>query len=200
MKVIGLTGGIASGKTTVANLLAKHGGAIIDADVAAREAVEPGEPALSEIVETFGPDVLTPEGRLDRPALAKIVFHDEAARQKLNAIVHPRVRQRMVAQLDALRKSPHPPRFAVLVVPLLLESGHDWQIDQIWLVAVPVETQRERLMRRDALDEAAADARIRAQMPLSEKLKRADRVIYNTGSLEDVENAVLEVLRAERLA
>jgi dephospho-CoA kinase len=199
MRIIGLTGGIASGKTTVANLLAAHGGAIIDADVAAREVVSPGEPALAEIAEAFGPAVLAPDGRLNRPALAGIVFNDEAARQKLNSIVHPRVRERMFAQLDALRRQPEPPRFAVLVVPLLLESGHDWGIDQIWVVAVPEDVQLERLMLRDRLDAGAAQARIRAQMPLSEKLKRADRVISNTGDLAEVEKAVVELLRAEHL-
>jgi dephospho-CoA kinase len=199
MRIIGLTGGIASGKTTVANLLAKHGGAIIDADVAAREVVSPGEPALAEIVEAFGPAVLAPDGHLNRPALAGIVFHDEAARQKLNSIVHPRVRERMFVQLDALRRQPEPPRFAVLVVPLLLESGHDWGIDQIWVVAVPEQVQLERLMLRDRLDAAAAQARIRAQMPLAEKLKHADRVLSNTGDPADVEQAVVELLRAEHL-
>lgn len=199
MRIIGLTGGIASGKTTVANLLAAHGGAIIDADVAAREVVMPGEPALAEIAAAFGPEVLTPDGHLNRPVLAGIVFRDEAARQKLNSIVHPRVRERMFAQLDALRRQPEPPRFAVLVVPLLLESGHDWAIDQIWVVAVPEDVQLERLMLRDRLDAEAAQARIRAQMPLTEKLKRADRVIENTGDPADVEKTVVELLRAERL-
>ncbi len=199
MRIIGLTGGIASGKTTVANLLAAHGGAIIDADVAAREVVMPGEPALAEIAEAFGPEVLTPDGHLNRPVLAGIVFNDEAARQKLNSIVHPRVRERMFAQLDALRRQAEPPRFAVLVVPLLLESGHDWAIDQIWVVAVPEDVQLERLMLRDRLDAEAAQARIRAQMPLTEKLKRADRVIENTGDPADVEKTVVELLRAERL-
>ncbi len=199
MKVIGLTGGIASGKTTVANLLARHGGALIDADVAAREVVEPGEPALAEIAEAFGPEVLGADGKLNRPALAGIIFNDEAARQQLNAIVHPRVRERMLRQLDALRRQPTPPRFAVLVVPLLLESGHDWKIDQIWVVAVPEDVQRERLMRRDQLAPEAAQARIQAQMPLSEKLQRADRVIENTGDLAEVEKAVVELLRDEQL-
>jgi dephospho-CoA kinase len=199
MRVIGLTGGIASGKTTVARMLEAHGGAIIDADVAAREVVSPGEPALAEIAEAFGPEVLGPDGGLNRPALAGIIFRDEAARQKLNAIVHPRVRARMFAQLDALRQQPEPPRFAVLVVPLLLESGHDWAIDQVWVVSVPEDVQLERLMRRDQLASEAAHARIRAQMPISEKLKHADRVIENTGHPSDVEKAVVALLRTEQL-
>lgn len=199
MKVIGLTGGIASGKTTVANLLARHGGALIDADVAAREVVEPGEPALAEIVRTFGSEVLTADGRLNRQALAGMVFGDDAARAALNAIVHPRVRARMLAQLEALRRQPNPPRFAVLVVPLLLESGFDWKLDEVWLVAVPEAEQLERLMQRDGLTREAAQARIRSQMPLAEKLKRADRVISNAASPEAVEEAVVELLHAERL-
>ena len=199
MKVIGLTGGIASGKTTVARMLEAHGGAIIDADVAAREVVAPGEPALAEIAEAFGPEVLAPDGGLNRPALAGIIFNDEAARQRLNSIVHPRVRARMIAQLDALRRQPEPPRFAVLVVPLLLESGHDWALDQVWVVAIPEDVQLERLMQRDQLALEAAQARIQAQMPLSEKLKRADRVIENTGRPAEVEQAVVGLLRRERL-
>lgn len=199
MRVIGLTGGIASGKTTVANLLARYGGAIVDADVAAREVVEPGEPALAEIAEAFGADMLTPEGRLNRPALAEIVFNDASKRQRLNAIVHPRVRERMLAQLDALRRAPRPPRFAVLVVPLLLESGHDWGVDQIWVVAVPEDVQLSRLMLRDQLDREAAQARVKAQMPLAEKLKRADRVISNTGEPSEVERGVVKLLEAEGL-
>ncbi|MNR78964.1 Dephospho-CoA kinase [compost metagenome] len=199
MKVIGLTGGIASGKTTVARMLEAHGGAIIDADIAAREVVAPGEPALAEIAEAFGPEVLGPDGGLNRPVLAGIIFRDEAARQKLNAIVHPRVRARMFAQLDALRRQPEPPRFAVLVVPLLLESGHDWAIDQVWVVSVPEEVQLERLMRRDQLASEAAQARIRAQMSLSEKLRHADRVIENNGHPSDVEKAVVALLRSEQL-
>lgn len=199
MKVIGLTGGIASGKTTVARMLEAHGGAIIDADVAAREVVEPGEPALSEIAEAFGPEVIGTDGRLNRPALAAIVFNDEAARQRLNGIVHPRVRQRMLSQLETLRRQASPPRFAVLVVPLLLESGHDWNIDQVWVVAIPEEVQMERLMRRDQLEHEAAQARIRSQMPLSEKLKRADQVIENLGDPAEVEKAVVGLLRAQQL-
>ncbi len=199
MKLIGLTGGIGSGKTTVANVLARHGGAIVDADVAAREVVSPGMPALAEILEAFGPEVITPEGTLDRPALAAIVFKDEAARRRLNAIVHPRVRERMFQQLEALRAQTQPPRFAVLVVPLLFESGHDWGVDTIWLVAVPEDVQLSRLMRRDGLGAEEAMARIRAQMPLSEKLRLADRVIENTGDPSEVEKEVVRHLRSEQL-
>lgn len=199
MKVIGLTGGIASGKTTVANLLAKHGGALIDADLVAREVVEPGEPALSEIAQAFGSAVIGPDGRLDRASLARIVFADDASRERLNAIVHPRVRERMTARLQELsHASPRPP-FAVLVVPLLLESPHDWGVDQIWVVALPEEVQLARLMRRDGLSEEAAWARIRSQMPLSEKLTKADRVISTEGSPEEVEEAVVALLRREQL-
>jgi dephospho-CoA kinase len=202
LRVIGLTGGIASGKTTVARLLAAHGGAIVDADVAAREVVAPGEPALAEIAAAFGPTVIAPDGTLNRPALAAIVFRDATARATLNAITHPRVRQRMRAQLDALRHQAPPPPFAVLVVPLLLESGlrrEDWGIDAIWLVAVPEDVQRARLMARDGLSAEEAEARIRTQMPLAEKLKLADQVIPNTGTPAEVEAALATLLRTERL-
>lgn len=199
MRVIGLTGGIASGKTTVANLLAKHGGALIDADLVAREVVEPGKPALSEIAHAFGPTVIGPDGRLDRPTLATIVFSDDASRERLNALVHPRVRERMTARLEELSQKSPPPRFAVLVVPLLLESPHDWGVDQVWVVALPEAIQLQRLMRRDGLSEEAAWARIRSQMPLSEKLSKADRVISTEGTPAEVEEAVVALLRREQL-
>lgn len=217
MKVIGLTGGIASGKSTVARLLAERGGAIVDADVAAREVVAPGEPALSEIAAAFGPEVIAADGTLNRPALGRIVFGDDAARAQLNAITHPRVRERMRAQVAALAAQATPPRFVVLVVPLLLESasepGHEadrpeplrhptraaWGVDEVWLVALPEEAQRARLMTRDGFSAMEADARIRAQMPLAEKIKLADRVIPNKGTLLELTEAVDALLRAARL-
>lgn len=200
MKVIGLTGGIASGKSTVARLLAERGGAIVDADVIAREVVAPGEPALTEIAEAFGPETIAADGTLNRPALGRIVFGDDAARARLNAITHPRVRERMREQVAALEAQATPPRFAVLVVPLLFESTHDWGLDEVWVVALPEEAQRARLMARDGFSAAEADARIRAQMPLAEKIKRADRVISNNGTLLELAEAVDTLLRAARLA
>lgn len=200
MRVIGLTGGIASGKTTVAELLGRHGAVLLDADGIAREVVEPGTPALAEIARVFGPGVLDASGRLDRPALARRVFTDQAARSKLNAIVHPAVFAAYERELARLRALPAPPRVVVLVVPLLFETGMQAMADTTWLVTVPREVQKERLMRRDGLTEAEAEARIASQWPLEEKARLADRLLDNTGSLEEVAGRVAEALRAEGLA
>ncbi|MNX87018.1 Dephospho-CoA kinase [compost metagenome] len=199
MKVIGLTGGIASGKTTVANRLAARGGAVIDADQIAREVVEPGTPALEAIAEAFGPEVLDPAGRLDRAALARRVFGNEPARERLNAIVHPAVKEAMTRALDALRQRPTPPPFAVLVVPLLFETGMQAMADTVWTVSVPPAMQRARLLARDALSEAEADARIASQWPLARKLALSDRVIDNTGVLEALDAQIAAALQAEGL-
>lgn len=199
MKVIGLTGGIASGKTTVANLLAARGGAVIDADRIAREVVEPGAPALEAIARTFGPEVIDPGGRLDRAALARRIFGDEQARERLNAIVHPAVEEAMLQALAELRASASVPPFAVLVVPLLFETGMQTMADTVWTVSVPPALQRERLVARDALSEAEADARIAAQWPLERKLELSDRVLDNTGIPGALDAQVAAALRAEGL-
>lgn len=200
MRIIGLTGGIASGKTTVAEVLASHGAVLLDADQIARDVVEPGTPALEAIAREFGSEVLTNEGQLDRQALARRVFGDEAARRRLNAIVHPAVIAEFERSLARLRSLPHPPDVVVLVVPLLFEAGMQAMADTVWLVAVPEEVQKERLMRRDGLTEAAATARIASQWPLERKAALSDRLIDNTGGPEDVRRRVTEALRAEGLS
>lgn len=199
MRVIGLTGGIASGKTTIAEVLAKEGGVILDADLIARDVVEPGTPGLEAIVREFGPEVLTAEGRLDRPALARRVFGDPQARERLNAIVHPAVKTALRRELACLARRDPAPEFVVLVVPLLLETGMQALVDTVWLVTVPEAVQKERLMRRDGLDAAAAEARIASQWPLERKVALSDRLIDNTGSPEDVRRRVREALAAEGL-
>ncbi|HEY9900202.1 MAG TPA: dephospho-CoA kinase [Pantanalinema sp.] len=199
MKVIGLTGGIASGKTTVANLLAEHGGAVIDADVVAREVVEPGTPGLAAIARAFGPEVIDPAGRLDRAALGKRVFADEAERERLNSIVHPAVKEAMTRALADLARRVPPPPFAVLVIPLLFETGMQAMADTVWTLSVPPELQRERLLSRDALSPQEADARIASQWPLSRKLELSDRVIDNTGLPEALDAQVAAALRLEGL-
>lgn len=199
MRVIGLTGGIASGKTTVANVLERLGAVLLDADRIARDVVEPGTPALAEIARTFGPEVLDADGRLDRPALAKRVFGDPVARERLNAIVHPAVYAEFEHALARLRALPTPPPVVVLVIPLLFETGMQAMADTTWLVTVPREVQKERLMRRDGLSEAEAEARIASQWPLDKKVALSDRLIDNTGSPEDVEGRVVAALRAEGL-
>ena len=199
MKVVGLTGGIACGKTAVSDRLAARGAAIIDTDLLAREVVAPGEPALAEIVAAFGPEVLRPDGTLDRAALGAIVFADPAARERLNGITHPRVRARMRDRLAALARQTPPPPVVVLVVPLLYENGLEAWGQESWVVDVPEAVQRSRLMARDGLDAAAADARIAAQMPRAERLARATRVIENQGDMAALDEAIARVWAAARL-
>jgi dephospho-CoA kinase len=200
MRVIGLTGGIASGKSTVSDLLRRRGLVILDADEAARRAVEPGTPALEAIRAEFGPGVLTPEGSLDRKALAARVFGNEPARLALNAIVHPAVRAEFERELRDLSERVPPPRAVVLDVPLLYESGMERMAEAVWVVALDPRLQRERLMARDHMATAEAEARIASQWPLSEKVARADRVIWNEGSPEDLARAVDQALLEEGLA
>jgi dephospho-CoA kinase len=182
MKLIGLTGGIASGKSTAGRLLAARGVPVVDADVLAREAVVPGSPGLAAIVARFGGGILQADGALDRKALGAIVFADADARRDLNAIVHPEVARLAADKLAALRESGAPA--AVYEVPLLFESGLEPMFDAILVVACSDETQLHRLMQRDGLDEAAARQRLAAQMPLADKRARATRVIENEGGVD----------------
>ncbi|MBC9783680.1 dephospho-CoA kinase [Heliobacterium chlorum] len=175
MKVVGLTGGIASGKTTVANHLRKLGAAVIDADVVARQVVIPGEPAWKKILGIFGPDVFRPDGTLDRVALGRIVFSDPTARQRLNDITHPFVFEVFRRRTEELAREGK--TMVIWDVPLLLETGMDRMTDEVWVVAIDEGTQLHRLMERDRLDETAARARISSQMPLAEKVKKAHRII-----------------------
>ncbi len=183
---LGLTGGIASGKSTVADLLAGHGAVLVDADVLAREVVEPGTPGLAAVVERFGTGVLTPAGRLDRPALGRLVFgaDDDAtrARRDLEAIVHPAVRAR-AAELEA---AAGPDQVVVHVIPLLVETGQAGSFDLVVVVDVDPDVQRARLRARDGLDTAAADARVAAQVAREERLAAADVVIDNSGTPADL--------------
>lgn len=182
MLIVGLTGNIASGKSTVAALLRARGVPIVDADVLAREAVAPGSAALVAIVQRFGAQMLTTEGTLDRAALRHLVFHDASARDALNAIVHPevaRLRDDAVARHQA-----EGARLVVCDIPLLFETGLDREMDRIILVDAPVEIRRERLMRDRGLSAPDADAMIDAQMPAERKRARADYVVVNDGSRE----------------
>lgn len=198
--LVGLTGGIASGKTTVSRQLAALGCEVIDADLLAREAVAPGEPAWQRVVETFGPEVLLPDGTLDRRRLGALVFADPARRRALEAIVHPEVAARRQARLDALAAR----GFDGLVVQdaaLLVEVGGAASVDRLVVVYATREVQVERLMRRDGLDRAEAECRIAAQLPLAEKVRLAHYVVDNSGSLEETEaqvRAVHGALRAEQ--
>ena len=175
---IGLTGGIGSGKSAVADLLAGHGAAIIDADLLARQAVAPGSPGLAEVVAEFGPGVLSPDGTLDRAALGEIVFSDEAARSRLNAIVHPQVR-RLAAELE---RQAGPGSVVVHVIPLLVETGQQDDFDRVVVVDVDPAVQLDRVLGRGGLSEEQARARIAAQADRATRLAAADVVIDNNGS------------------
>ena len=195
-RVFGLTGGIASGKSTVAERLRQHGVLVIDADVLAREAVLPGTAALEEIRRTFGEHVIAADMTLDRKAVGELVFNDAEAREKLNAIVHPQV-----GALFRKRVAEATERGVPLVcydVPLLYERGLDQHLHPVVVVRVSPELQCERLMRRSGLSEAQARARIAAQMPLQDKARRADFVIDNDGSIEQTREQVDSVLQQIR--
>lgn len=183
MIILGLTGGIASGKSTVSEMLARFGADIIDADCIAREIVEPGQKAWEQIVKCFGEAILFPDGAIDRKKLGTIVFADEKERKKLEEITHPEIRRRIREKLDAVREAGR--RVAVLDIPLLIEVGWTDMVQQLWLVYIDRDTQLERLMRRDNLTVAEAQQRLAAQMPLADKRKYADVIIDNGGSLED---------------
>jgi dephospho-CoA kinase len=189
---VGLTGGIGSGKSAVAERLAAHGAVVLDADKAARAVVEPGTPGLARIAETFGPGVLREDGSLDRPKLAEIVFADEAARATLNAIVHPLVHDHMrAAEQSALRASGDN---TVIVhdVPLLAEGGRGSEFDLVIVVDAPPELQVQRLAAR-GMPEQQARARMAAQATREQRLAVADIVIDNSGTLEDLDRRVFDV-------
>jgi dephospho-CoA kinase len=182
----GLTGGIASGKSEVSRRLADLGAVLIDADAVAREVVEPGTPGLAAIVGAFGAGVLSPDGSLDRPRLGEMVFSDGALREKLNAIVHPLVSERM------LEKERSAPPGSVLVhdVPLLTENGLAGLYDVVIVVDVPAATQLDRLVRLRGMPPDQAQARLSAQASREERLAIADIVIDNSGSLADLDRQV----------
>lgn len=187
---VGLTGGVASGKSTVSAMLADLGAVVVDADLLAREVVAPGTEGLAEIVEAFGPEVLTPEGEMDRPAMGAIVFADEEKRRILEGIIHPRVRERG-ARLEAQAGEG-----AVIVhdIPLLAETGQGDAFDAVLVVDVPVETQVARMVELRGMTEADARARIAAQATREQRLAVATHVIENTGTHEDLRHRVAEVL------
>ena len=192
MKLVGLTGGIASGKSAVAKILARLGAAIVDADVLSREVVAPGHDGWKEIVATFGRDVLQADQNLDRQKLRTLIFNNPDARKQLEAIIHPRVR----ALAERRIREHGEAGYAVVVyeVPLLFEGNLQEWLRPVILVACNVDIQRQRLQRRDGLDAAAAQKHIDAQMSLEDKRKLADYVIENDGSLADLESQVRAVL------
>jgi dephospho-CoA kinase len=190
MLLVGLTGGIGTGKSTVARMLEKRGAVVFDADVLARQAVAPGTPGFDQVVERFGPNVLAPGGGLDREALASIVFSDPAARRDLEGIVHPEVRRMFAEGCEEYRDSD---RVVVFSAPLLVETGMHTAFDRLIVVSAPVTTQIERLMRDRGMAERDVQARIAAQLPLEAKAEVADVLVDNEGTLEDLERRVERV-------
>lgn len=187
MLLVGLTGGIGSGKSTAARMLRDLGAVVFDADVLAREAVAPGTEGHRAVVERFGADVLAPGGELDREALAAVVFADPAARRDLEAIVHPEVRRLFAEGSEAYRDSD---RVVVLSAPLLVETGMHSAFDVLVVMAVPEPVQVERLMRDRGMSEEEIRARMEAQAPLEDKAAVADILLDNEGSPEDLERQV----------
>ncbi|MEE3267891.1 MAG: dephospho-CoA kinase [Pseudomonadota bacterium] len=176
--IVGLTGGIGSGKSTVARAFGSLGIGWVDADDVAREVVMPGEPALAAISEHFGNDVLHADGTLNRAALRSIVFDNPAERKWLESVTHPRVRERILVHLERLqRQSP----YVLLVSPLLFESGQDKLVDRTVVVDVPLELQLSRTRARDDVSEAQVHAILAAQLPREERLTKANDVIDNSG-------------------
>jgi dephospho-CoA kinase len=196
MYLVGLTGGIGSGKSTVAARLAAHGVPVVDADQVAREIVEPGELALADLVSHFGDGILTPAGALDRPALARLAFADDEQRAALDAIMHPRIHERIVA-----RVTEHLERRATLVVvdhPLLLETGQAETFDAVVVVLAPEDVRVRRLVELRGLDEEDVRARLRAQTDDETRRRLADHVVENAGAVEDLRratDALLDELR-----
>ncbi len=183
--LVGLTGGIASGKSTVAQMFADKGVEVIDTDVIAREVVAPGQPALAEIRREFGAGVFTAEGTLDRAAMRRLVFADPGKRRRLEAILHPRIREAALAQVQAAAGP-----YQLIVVPLLAESPLRHRMGRILVVDVPEAVQLERLLARDLEDPGQAQRMIDAQASREERLAIADDVIVNDGSLDDTRRRV----------
>jgi dephospho-CoA kinase len=190
--IIGLTGGIASGKSTVSNLLKEKGFTVIDADVAARMVVQPGEEAYKKIVNAFGKEILLENGEINRPKLGDLVFRNEQKRLQLNSIVHPAVRKQMLLEKEkAIRNGK---QTIILDIPLLFESGLTWMVDKTIVVYVDGNIQLQRLMKRNGLDKEAAEIRISAQMSLEEKANKADAVINNNGTIAETKQQLEQII------
>ncbi|MET3682616.1 dephospho-CoA kinase [Alkalibacillus flavidus] len=190
--VVGLTGSIATGKSTVSNMLTNWGIPVIDADRISRQVVEVGEPAYQQIVDTFGEEVLHDDKTLNREVLGSIVFKRDDERQKLNQIIHPHIRQTMLDQRDQLKEEGHP--IIVMDIPLLFESELFDYVDKVLVVYVDPDVQLARLTERDQVSEDQALKRINAQIPITEKKKRADAIIDNGGTVESSREQLLSVL------
>jgi dephospho-CoA kinase len=181
MKLCGLTGGVGMGKSTAARFFQERGAQIVDTDELARELVQPGQAALAEIQDVFGPKMISPDGRLRRDELARTVFADSAERRKLEAILHPRIRERWLARIESWRKEDQ--KLAVVVIPLLFETRAESHFDRVICVACSADAQRDRLLARGWSDEQIRQ-RIDVQMPVDVKIARADFVVWTDGAPE----------------
>ncbi|AZS16482.1 dephospho-CoA kinase [Paenibacillus lutimineralis] len=186
---IGLTGGIATGKSTVSHMLVSLGAELIDADVIARGIMEPGHPVLAKVAEHFGEDILNPDGTLNRKQLGAVVFSDPEQRKVLNELTHPAIRNEMAARMKALEAA-DPHRLVVCDIPLLYESGQEGLYEQIMVVYVPREVQLERLMERDNLTLEQASSRLAAQMDIELKKSKADVLIDNHYGLDETKHQI----------
>ena len=191
--IIGLTGSIASGKSTVDNMLREYGLPIVDADVVARDVVEPGTPTLAAIAESFGEEILLEDGSMNRERLGQIIFHDPAKRKVLNDLIHPAIRLEMTRQREELIEAGA--THVVMDIPLLFESKLQHFAEKILVVAVSEEVQLERLMARNNLSKEDAVARIQSQLPMSVKVQGADAVVYNDGTIEQTRTQLESILR-----
>lgn len=193
MPLIGLTGGIATGKSAATRMLAQRGATTFSADEAARAVLVRNGPALHRIVQEFGPEMLTPLGDLDRARLGRTVFADSEARQKLEQILHPLIRSLLRTQIEAAQRDLGPNALIIVEIPLLYEGGLETWFDQVIVLTAPESIQIDRLRLRNGLDAAEADRRIAAQWPLKRKVARADHVLVNDGSLSQLEAAIKNI-------
>ncbi|WP_067842907.1 dephospho-CoA kinase [Amphibacillus sediminis] len=191
-KIIGLTGSIATGKSTVATLFNNDGIPVVDADQIARQVVEPDRDAYKQIIKTFGHDLLKADQTLDRKKLAKLIFNDPIKRQALNQIVHPAITDAIIAERDALIKQQ--PHLIVLDIPLLYENELTHLVDQVIVVYTPVDVQVKRLMKRNQLTKQEAEARINSQISIELKAQWANFVIDNSGALEQTEHQYDQII------
>lgn len=192
-KVFGLTGSIASGKSTVSNFLKECNIPIVDADIIAKEVVEKGQPAYKKIIEAFGPDIVLQNGEINRPLLGSIIFNDKEKRLQLNSIVHPEVRRVMLEQTNTYLANGEP--IVIMDIPLLYEGNLVHLVEKVIVVTVNEETQLSRLMNRNHLTREEAVSRISSQIPVKEKEEKADFVIDNNGNLEDTKQQVMDLLK-----
>lgn len=193
-KVIAITGGIGSGKSAVAKLFEQWGAQTVDADILAREVVEPGSEGFQRVVQNFGPDMVLADGSLNRPKLASIIFSDQEKKALLESLLHPLIRERWLSHLQRLKKSDAP--LIAYIVPLFFESTAEMpEIEKVILISAPEETRIHRIMSRDLFPRHIAELRIRAQLPDSAKIDKSDYVIKNDSSLEQLESRAREVFR-----